>query len=113
MDIKEGEWSEIVNRFQVLQVEDLPDVDEEEIISLEDSSDILSELEESEEMRMCLMIFSFFEDFHRMQDFLRAIWGGFKVGKIDLMSASLVTNATFDVVSQNEEEILAAIPGLL
>ncbi|KAI9053040.1 hypothetical protein LZ554_003310 [Drepanopeziza brunnea f. sp. 'monogermtubi'] len=113
MDVKKGEWSEIANRFQVLEVEDLPDVDEEEIISLEDSSDILYELEEeSEEMRMCLMIFSFFEDLHRMQDFLHAIWKRFKVGKIGLMTASLITNATFDVVSQNEEEILAASPSL-
>ncbi|KAF4629354.1 hypothetical protein G7Y89_g8792 [Cudoniella acicularis] len=105
-------WEELRNRFQSLAVQETPDADENEEV-LDESADYSYELEEeSEETKMSLMIFCFFEDMHRVQDFLHSIWRGFKAGDVNLMTASLITNAAVDVVRQNEEEILAAAPNL-
>jgi mRNA degradation ribonuclease J1/J2 len=56
-------------------VEDLPDDDDTESTELEDLTTAIFELEdESEETKMRLMIFCFFEDLHRIQDFLHEAW---------------------------------------
>ncbi|KAJ8060325.1 hypothetical protein OCU04_010659 [Sclerotinia nivalis] len=66
--------------------------------------------DESIEMRMSFMNFHFFEDLHRIQDFLHDIWKSYKSGKLDLVSATLITNLAFEAVRRNEEEILATAP---
>jgi hypothetical protein len=95
-------------------VEELPDIEEVDI--LEDNEDNIDSTfkleEESEAMIISLMIFCFFEDMHRLQDFLHDIWKGYKARKVELMTASLITNAAIDIVRQSEEEILAAAPKL-
>jgi hypothetical protein len=107
----DGSWQELTNRFQNLAVEEPPDVDESEIP--EDNVNSTYELEEeSEETKMSLMIFCFFEDMHRLQDFLHDIWKSYKPGKLDLMTASLITHSAVDIVRQSEEEIFAAAPKL-
>lgn len=61
---------------------------------------------------MSLMIFHFFKDFHRIQDFLHGIWKRYKNRKLDLGSARLMTNLAFELVRRNEYEILATAPKL-
>lgn len=61
-------------------------------------------------MKMSLMIFSFFRDLHRIQDFLQNIWKDYKTGKCDLMTGSLVTNTALATVRQMEDDILASAP---
>jgi hypothetical protein len=68
--------------------------------------------EESEEMKMNLMIFCFCEDLHRIQDFLHEVWRGYKASQLDLLTASIITSAAFDIVRKNEEEVLATAPKL-
>ncbi|KAF7869865.1 hypothetical protein EAF04_004649 [Stromatinia cepivora] len=110
----ESSWVEITNRFQKLSTEDVLDAD-----GKDDGSEVTVDMsttyeleDESIEMRMSLMIFHFFEDLHRIQDFLHGIWKSYKNGKLDLVSASLITNLAFEVVRRNEEEILATAPKL-
>ncbi|KAF8855489.1 hypothetical protein BDZ45DRAFT_502211 [Acephala macrosclerotiorum] len=50
-------------------------------------------------------VFCFFEDLHRIQDFLADTWGSYKEGVIDLMTATLVTNSAFDIVRREEEQL--------
>lgn len=107
-------WTEIANRFVKLSTEDILDAsDKDDDAEFKVDMSATYELEEeSIEMKMCLMIFYFFEDLHRFQEFLHGIWENYKVGKLDLVSASLITNSVFEVVRRNEEEILAAAPNL-
>lgn len=50
-------------------------------------------------------VFCFFEDLHRIQDFLAATWRSHKEGLVDLMTATLVTNSAFDIVRREEEQL--------
>lgn len=110
-DKTDASWQELANRFQDLAVEE--PIDAEELDIPEGNLDSAYELEEeSEETRMSLMIFCFFEDMHRLQDFLHGIWKSYRAGQLDLMTSSFITNAAIDIVRQNEEEILAVAPKL-
>jgi hypothetical protein len=93
-------------------VDDIPD-EELDFLSTEEAATTSFELEEeSEEMNMSLMIFCFFEDLHRIQEFLHGVWESYKKKDLDLVSATLTTNTAVDHVRSNEEQILAAAPKL-
>ncbi|KAF7947868.1 hypothetical protein EAE96_008945 [Botrytis aclada] len=97
-------WTETFNSFQALDIEDCLEEDSE-VEDVEGSSELnvntqdTCELEEeSLEMKMSMMIFYFFEDLHRIQDFLHGIWKRYKGKTIDLLSATLITNTAFELV---------------
>ncbi|KAI9641716.1 hypothetical protein NHQ30_009572 [Ciborinia camelliae] len=101
-------WAEITNCFQNLNTdEDLDNEDEDEGPTSTADLIITYESEESIEMKLSLMIFYFFEDLYRFQDFLHGSWKSYKDGKIDLVSAGLITNSAFQVVRLNEQDMLA------
>lgn len=102
-------WQELTNRFQHLKFEELPDIEEAEASA---ELEVFELEEKSEEVRMSLMIFCFFEDLHRIQDFLHNVWKGYKAGEVNLITASWVTNAAIDLVRQNEKEIVGAAPSI-
>jgi len=52
-------------------------------------------------------IFCFFEDLHRLQDFLKQTWEEYKAGKCDLTIVSVTTNLAFNLVRRAEEELIA------
>ncbi|TEY82776.1 hypothetical protein BOTCAL_0027g00140 [Botryotinia calthae] len=116
----ESSWTETSNRFQNLDIEDCSKdskvEDDEE--SSEPNTDTLGtsdtcELEEeSLEMKMSMMVFYFFEDLHRIQDFLHGTWEKYKDKKLDLLSATLITNTAFEIVRRSEQEILNGAPKL-
>lgn len=57
-------------------------------------------------------MFCFFEDLHYTQDFLIETWQKYKLNKLDLLTASFVTNAAFDIVRREEEEVMKIVePG--
>lgn len=47
----------------------------------------------------------FFQDMHRIQDFIKETWQMYKRQEIDLITASFVTNAAIEIVGQAEVEI--------
>ncbi|ESZ92597.1 hypothetical protein SBOR_7014 [Sclerotinia borealis F-4128] len=111
----EPSWTQITNRFLKLSTDDVLDAADDKDDGPEFTVDMSTtyELEdESIEMKMSLMIFYFFEDLHRIQEFLHGVWKKYKSGKLDLVSASLITNSAFEIVHRNEEEILATAPKL-
>jgi hypothetical protein len=54
-------------------------------------------------------VFCFFEDLHRVQDFLNETWAKFKKGELDLMTAAIITNGAFDLVRREEHELTISI----
>lgn len=101
---------EIANRFQALEIED--SVDSDEFEATMGGNDVLELQEESVEMKMSRIIFCFFEDLHQIQDFLHGVWKISKAAELDLITASILTNSSFDLVRRNEKEILAPAPHL-
>ncbi|TGO11520.1 hypothetical protein BTUL_0107g00040 [Botrytis tulipae] len=114
----ESSWTELSNSFQNLDVEDCLEKDSEvenDEESPEPNADTLDtcELEEeSLEMKMSLIIYYFFEDLHRIQDFLHGIWKRYKDKTLDIFSATLITNTAFELVRRSKQEILSNAPKL-
>lgn len=54
-------------------------------------------------------IFCFFEDLHKIQDFLNETWESYKLGDLDLITAAMTTNAAFDIVRREEEAVFSSI----
>lgn len=121
------ENARIVNRFAALKVEESPDVDPSEVSEVaaavnmaqktkdsKDESVIVYELEDEDEFdeELAFIIFCFFEDLHRTQEFVDELWRKYKARKCDLHTAAITTNAAFDLVRQAEEDIIAQAPKL-
>ncbi|KAE9381957.1 hypothetical protein N431DRAFT_491236 [Stipitochalara longipes BDJ] len=116
--------SSLNNRFEKLAVEDTPDesldISVSEIAastavaakSLQNKVLDIYELERSMEEELQFRVFCFFEDLHRVEDFLKETWQQFADGQIDLVSASLVTNVTLTLVRESEEAIKNLSPKL-
>ncbi|TGO53607.1 hypothetical protein BCON_0120g00040 [Botryotinia convoluta] len=117
----ESSWTETSNSFQHLGIEDCLEEDSEVENDQEsskpntdtsDTSDTCELEEEFLEMKMSLMIYYFFEDLHRIQDFLHGIWKRYKDKTLDLLSATLITNTAFELVCRSEQEFLGNAPKL-
>ncbi|MCJ1453626.1 hypothetical protein MMC28_003973 [Mycoblastus sanguinarius] len=110
---------EIKNRFSVLDIED-PD-DAMDLVASEVSvtnkppsktrTVDIYELEAQSDIDDAFIIFCFFEDLHRVQDFLRVTWEGYKTGRCDLTVASAITNLAFNLVRRAEDEIVSLDTG--
>lgn len=124
----EPESSHILsNRFGMLNVEDTNDI----VLDLA-ASDISAtsaakksskattphswdvyELEIQHGTDLAFLIFCFFEDLHRIQDFIKETWGKQKAGTVDLEAAAVTTNIALDIVRRAEEDIIATAPAML
>ena len=64
-----------MNRFQVLHFEGISDLDELESLTPSENTSATFELEEEAEAgEMGMAIFCFFDDCHRIRDFLHGVW---------------------------------------
>jgi Family of unknown function (DUF6604) len=70
------------------------------------------EMERNVEEELQFRVFCFFEDFHRIQSFLGQIWQQFSDANIDLVTASLVTKVTLNLVKDLEDNIKNLSPKL-
>ncbi|KAL8996515.1 MAG: hypothetical protein Q9169_003982 [Polycauliona sp. 2 TL-2023] len=68
------------------------------------------ELESGSDQELAFIIFCFFEDLHRTQDYLNELWRKYKAKTCDLHTAAITTNAAFDLVRQAEEDLIAQAP---
>lgn len=115
------------NRFGMLNVEDTNDI----VLDLA-ASDISAtsaakksskataphswdvyELEIQYGTDLAFLIFCFFEDLHRIQDFIKETWGKQKAGTVGLEAAAVTTNIALDIVRRAEEDIIATAPAML
>jgi hypothetical protein len=118
--------SSISNRFENLEVEDTADQNldinaSEAAVSTMPTTKLpqnknkaltIYELERSMEEDLQFRVYCFFEDLHRVREFLIQTWQRFADGKIDLVTASLVTNVTLALVRESEERMKHLSPEL-
>lgn len=115
------DFSGLSNRFSNLEIEEPEEIEDTSAITFVNPStkpktaapvsvDVY-ELEPENEWDRAFEVYCFFEDLHRIQDFLGDTWSQYKEGTIDLMSATLVSNAAFDIVRREEEEVNSFIFG--
>ncbi|KAL9011045.1 MAG: hypothetical protein Q9173_004081 [Seirophora scorigena] len=118
----------LTNRFSLLNVEESPDVDPAEVSTVAAAVNVATkskaskgepeiavyELEGEDEFdeELAFVIFCFFEDLHRTQDFVKELWRKYKARKCDLHTAAITTNAAFDLVRQAEEDLISQAPKL-
>lgn len=115
------------NRFGMLNVEDTNDIvldlaasdisatsatKKSSKATTPHSSDVY-ELEIQHGTDLAFLIFCFFEDLHRIQDFIKETWGKQKAGTVDLETAAVTTNIALDIVRRAEEDIIATAPAML
>jgi hypothetical protein len=119
--------SGLCNRFSSLQVEDTEEIADTtvaiEAISATPDTNLrkaepgaipmidMFELDYDDSFDPMFDVFCFFEDLHRLQDFLNETWAKFKKGELDLMTAAIITNGAFDLVRREEHELTISIFG--
>lgn len=64
------------------------------------------ELESNDSFGKAFNIYCLLEELHRIQNFLDKTWKSFKLGDIDLFTATIVINSAFDILRRQEEDAL-------
>ncbi|KAI9710111.1 MAG: hypothetical protein M1820_002913 [Bogoriella megaspora] len=110
--------SSIKNRFASLTVEDpvepksskskSPKTASQKTEFIPTSSDV--DLEIEDDLELAFATFCFFEDLHTIQEYLRSLWSRYKDRKIDLVTASLVSNAAIYWIGLAEANIHTSFP---
>ncbi|MCJ1353173.1 MAG: hypothetical protein MMC33_003158 [Icmadophila ericetorum] len=116
--------SKLANRFEILEVEELPDIDafasspsanttkrakKSKSKSVVDVYELEDDMDDDD---IAFMIFCFFEDLHRIQDYIGEIWKSYRAGETNLQTAAITTNVALDLVRQAEAKILDTAPKL-
>ncbi|KAK2754671.1 hypothetical protein FQN54_006804 [Arachnomyces sp. PD_36] len=116
----DSDLGETTTMFSLLQVE-VPSIeDEDEVVQAptaptgqkpaKDKENAIYELDEPEDDVLPFVLFCFFEDVHHVGQIVRDIWAEYKAGKINLMTASVVTNTAIDLVRKTEDDMREAHP---
>lgn len=102
------------NRFSVLDVEDTNEITAMDISTTPaptkqaqrgNNARAVWELEEDSKCEAAFLTFCFFEDLHRIEEKLKNTWRRCKEGSLDILSATMVTTAAFDLVRRAEEDL--------
>lgn len=113
----------LTNRFERLEIES---IDEEQLKSMANAAVVASakgvaakhgqsrakdiwELEFDDMIELSFMVYCFFEDLHRIQDFLQQVWKQVAAGDVSFMVASLTTNLALQLVHSTEQEVLSQL----
>lgn len=107
------------NRFSALDLEDTDEITPADISTTKahtkrpqqkDNTYAIWELEVGSLLEITFATFCLFEDLHRIQEKLKGTWRKCKAGKLDIISATVVTTAAFDLVRRAEEDVYTAFP---
>ncbi|KAL8644271.1 MAG: hypothetical protein Q9226_007849 [Calogaya cf. arnoldii] len=118
---------ELSNRFHMLKVHDTNldiDLTATEVQVQEKQTPAKSQTQSQAEREVwelidefstdiAFVIYCFFEDLHRIQDFLKETWTKYKDGTLDLKTCAMMTNLALDLVRRAEEDIISQAPTLL
>jgi hypothetical protein len=102
------------NRFAALEIEE-PAEQREDGTAITSPVELLYEIEPANtkneiENEKLFALFCLFEDFHRLRVFVMETWVDYFTDKVDLITASVVTNAAFEFAIQTSDELLASYP---
>lgn len=110
------------NSFAGLEVEDAEEAEEfynvtstaaskpQKASNKADTEVDIYELLISYQIEMAFDVFCFFEDLHKIQDFLKNTWTRYKASELDLITATVVTNSAIDMVHRAEAVLLSTFP---
>ncbi|KAB8294266.1 hypothetical protein EYC80_009693 [Monilinia laxa] len=106
------------NIFEMLDVEDIADEDlnAPELIPrrakvIPKSTPLETyELDTDLEIDVPFISFCFFEDLHRIQEFVKETWKSHATGDLDICTAYLLTDYAVSIVEQEENRILKSLP---
>ena len=115
---KEASTEAFVNQFSALELkttEDVPDsgsmkVNTSKAVEIGRSYEMEDDYDENKETAQLISLLCLLEDLQNIRDFLDQIWLEYKVGNIDLMSASVTTNTAFDLARQTIDEVQKSMP---
>ncbi|KAI4174144.1 MAG: hypothetical protein LQ343_002479 [Gyalolechia ehrenbergii] len=116
----------VTNRFSMLKVEESPEADPAEVFEIANAVNVATkskasngepeitvyELEDEDKFdeELAFIIFCFFEDLHRTQEYVKELWRKYKARQCDLHTAAITTIAAFDLVRQAEEDLITQAP---
>ncbi|ESZ93330.1 hypothetical protein SBOR_6283 [Sclerotinia borealis F-4128] len=106
------------NMFEILDVEDIADEDlatadlKSGTAKVNTNSTPLEtyELDTDPDIDVPFIAFCFFEDLHRIQEFVGDTWKSHANGNLDISSAYLLTNYAVNIVSLEESRIMMSLP---
>ncbi|KAI0387452.1 hypothetical protein F5Y04DRAFT_4615 [Hypomontagnella monticulosa] len=99
------------NIFKALEVEYISDDEMAEVAhatqsdqDTQEKEDHIYQLEIDRQMEVAFIIFSFFEDLHKLRADLKNIWTRFQRGEMTLFRATILTTTCFEIVRQAETQ---------
>ncbi|KAE8447851.1 hypothetical protein EG329_010080 [Mollisiaceae sp. DMI_Dod_QoI] len=109
------------NRFEALEVEDVNDDDTVDVQKvsqrnksapkkLQAEKSDACELDQAIEDDLPFFVWCYFEDLHRLQDFLVETWKQHSHGKLHVSVAAIVTSIALELVQKSEEELVQLAP---
>ena len=112
--------TQLNNRFEALEIDEV-ELDgqfmAEEAKTTRDSApppnhdeNEVYELELPNQLDFAFDIFCFFEDLHQIQDRVRQAWTNYAQRRLDLLTATLITNAAVHFAQRTEDELIALRP---
>ncbi|CZR50271.1 uncharacterized protein PAC_00143 [Phialocephala subalpina] len=111
----DDDGNEVINRFEILEMEDIDEAAYDSLPSVTPQSNPKVgklELEIDVDADLPFMAFCFYEDLHRMRNFLIGTWFQVREGKLNYMAAALTTNVGMELVRKAEQELVRMFPGL-
>ena len=71
---------------------------------------IVYEADAATDEDICFAVFCIIDDYRQIRIHLQKTWWNYKLGKMDLVDASVITNTAFDLVRRADEEFCCAFP---
>ena len=119
---KESAIDTLHNRFDLLHVEEPTEVVDMDAANVESvrkptknkvsQEDQLFELLLDFQEELVFESYCLFEDMHQIQEYVMGVWAEYRADSIDLMTATLTTNAAIDMVKHMEANITSRAPNL-
>lgn len=110
---------DLENRFAILEVEEPVEQEGDDAMgsaALSPTQPIydleIPKVEKDMEEEKLFAIFCLFEDLGRLRTYLSRVWVEYKLGIVDLITASVTTNTAFQLAIRTQEELLVNYPQL-
>ena len=106
---------DLENKFVALEVEEPIERSDDAQPIISKAPETFYELElpqskENAEAEKLFALFCLFDDFQNLRTFVMELWTGYGAGRVDLITASVTTNAAFQLALRTQEEMQTAYP---
>jgi hypothetical protein len=117
LESKTTEYSveDLENKFAALEAEEPIERSDDAQATDSKAPQLLYELElpknkENAQAEKLFALFCLFDDFQNLRTFVMELWTGYGAGRVDLITASVTTNAAFQLAVRTQEEMQTAYP---